>query len=105
MAKTKTMKKAAKPVKLTPSAKPRKKSELYNILAEHTELSRKQVAAVFEALGKVMAVDLAKPGDGPFDNLQRHVPSRPMGETISRSIRPVHCLLARGSESAVRRES
>lgn len=62
MAKTKTTKKTAKSVKLSPSAKPRKKSELYNLIAEHTELSRKQVASVFDTLGKVMAVDLAKPG-------------------------------------------
>jgi hypothetical protein len=55
---------AKKPAKLTQASKPRKKSELYNILAEHTDLSRKQVAGVFEALGKVMAVDLAKPSDG-----------------------------------------
>lgn len=60
----KAKKAAPKPVKLSPSGKPRKKSELYNIIAEHTELSRKQVAAVFEALGKVMAVDLAKPSEG-----------------------------------------
>lgn len=69
MAKTKSMKGGAKkasskPVKLTPASKQRKKSELYNIIAEHTELSRKQVAAVFDTLGKVMAVDLAKPADG-----------------------------------------
>jgi len=70
MAKTKMMKPAAKkaaapkPMKLSASAKPRKKSELYNLIADHTELSRKQVAAVFETLGKVMAVDLAKPSDG-----------------------------------------
>ena len=69
MAKTKTSKAGAKKpapkaLKLSASAKPRKKSELYNIIAEHTELSRKQVASVFDALGKVMAVDLAKPGDG-----------------------------------------
>lgn len=67
MAKTKSMKggakkPAAKPMKLSASSKPRKKSELYNIIAEHTELSRKQVAMVFDTLGKVMAVDLAKPG-------------------------------------------
>ncbi len=63
MAKMKTpAKKAPKPVKLSASAKPRTKSELFNLLAEHAELSRKQVSAVFEALGKVMAVDLAKPG-------------------------------------------
>lgn len=54
---------AKKPAKLTPASKVRKKSELFQIIAEHTELSRKQVAGVFEALGKVMAVDLAKPSD------------------------------------------
>lgn len=55
-----------KPAKLSASAKPRKKSELFQLIAEHTELSRKQVAGVFEALGKVMSVDLAKPtGDKP----------------------------------------
>ena len=70
MAKTKTMKPAAKkaaapkPMKISASSKLRKKSELFNLIAEHTELSRKQVSAVFETLGKVMAVDLAKPGDG-----------------------------------------
>ncbi len=69
MAKTKSMKGGAKkaspkPIKLSPAAKQRKKSELYNLIAEHTELSRKQVAAVFDTLGRVMAVDLAKPGDG-----------------------------------------
>jgi len=53
---------APKPAKLTASAKPRKKSELFAILAEHVEgISKKQVAGVFEALGKVIGVDLAKP--------------------------------------------
>ncbi|MBL9001639.1 MAG: HU family DNA-binding protein [Phycisphaerae bacterium] len=51
-----------KPPKLTASGKPRKKSELFGILAEHVPgVSKKQVAGVFEALGKVIAVDLAKP--------------------------------------------
>ena len=31
---------------------------MYQILAEHNDLSRRQVAGVFEALSKVMAVDL-----------------------------------------------
>ena len=54
--------KVSKPTKLVASAKPRKKSELFSILAEHVEgLSKKQVAGVFEALGKVISVDLAKP--------------------------------------------
>lgn len=55
---------APKPAKLSPSAKPRKKSELYNILASHVGISRKQVAGVFESLAKVMSVDLAKPSEG-----------------------------------------
>lgn len=53
-----------KPPKLSQSAKPRKKSELYQVLGDHVGLSRKQIAGVFEALGKVMAVDLAKPSEG-----------------------------------------
>jgi hypothetical protein len=55
---------APKPAKLTASAKPRKKSELFTIIAEHAGVSRKQVSGVFEALGKVMSVDLAKPSAG-----------------------------------------
>ncbi|HLP83457.1 MAG TPA: HU family DNA-binding protein [Phycisphaerales bacterium] len=55
---------APKPAKLTASAKPRKKSELFTIIAEHAGISRKQVAGVFDAMGKVMAVDLAKPAAG-----------------------------------------
>lgn len=54
-------KSAPKPPKLTASDKPRGKSELYRVLGDHTGLARKQVAAVFETLGKVMATDLAKP--------------------------------------------
>lgn len=52
---------APKPPKLTQAIKPRKKSELYTTIAEHTGLSRKEVASVFDAMGKIMGVDLAKP--------------------------------------------
>ncbi len=52
---------APKPAKLTASSKPRKKSELFSILGEHNGLSRKQIAGIFETLGKVISVDLAKP--------------------------------------------
>ncbi len=52
---------APKPPKLVQASKLRKKSELYQVIAEHSLLSRKQVAGVFEAMGKIMAVDLAKP--------------------------------------------
>lgn len=50
--------------KLAASSKPRKKSELYTLIAEHTDLNRKQVASVFDTLSKVMTVDLAKPSAG-----------------------------------------
>ncbi len=57
---------APKTPKLVASAKPRKKGELFSLLGDHTQLTRKQVAAVFETLGKVMATDLAKPkADSP----------------------------------------
>ncbi len=58
--------KPAKAPKITASSGPRKKSELYTVIAAHTDLSRKQVAHVFEVMGQVMAADLAKPGqDSP----------------------------------------
>lgn len=60
----KAPKKAPAPKKIAAAAKMRKKSELYTLLAEHTELSRKQVAGVFDTLARVMTVDLAKPTDG-----------------------------------------
>ncbi len=48
--------------KLVASIKPRKKSELYSTLADHVgDVTKKQVAAVFEALQKVIGADLAKP--------------------------------------------
>lgn len=51
-----------KPAKLSASAKPRKKGELFGLIAEHVGgISKKQVASVFEVLGKVISVDLAKP--------------------------------------------
>ncbi|MBX3365282.1 MAG: HU family DNA-binding protein [Phycisphaeraceae bacterium] len=58
--------KTAKAPKIAASGKPRKKSELYTVIAAHTGLARKQVAQVFEVMGQVMAADLAKPGkDSP----------------------------------------
>jgi len=60
--KTKNTPKGAKaPTKISATSKVRTKSEVYTTIAEHTGLARKQVAQVFEVLGRVMAVDLAKP--------------------------------------------
>ena len=57
----KTTKAAAKaPAKISPSKKPRTKGELYSTIAEHTQLSRKQVASVFDTMGRIIAADLTK---------------------------------------------
>lgn len=65
----KMMKKAAapkKPGKIEPAKdKPRTKGSLFGTIAEHTELSRKQVAGVFDAMAAIMAADLTK-GCGKF---------------------------------------
>ncbi len=61
MAKKTAKKAAAKPAKITASAKPRKKTEIFTIIAEHNGLARKQVSGVFETLSAIMAADLAKP--------------------------------------------
>jgi hypothetical protein len=52
---------AWKPPKVSASATPRKKSELYTLLGESAGISRKQVSQVFETLGAVIAADVAKP--------------------------------------------
>lgn len=47
--------------------KPRSKSEVLGTIAEHTELSRKQVSEVFEVMGRLIAADLKKDAVGTFN--------------------------------------
>ncbi len=52
---------ATKPAKITGArGKPRTKSEIFSIIAEHNDISRKQVAGVFNTLGDIISVDLKK---------------------------------------------
>ncbi|VAX38929.1 Histone-like bacterial DNA-binding protein [hydrothermal vent metagenome] len=55
---------AAKPARITAAAKPRTKSEVFNILAENAGISKKEVASVFETLGTIVKADLSKRGPG-----------------------------------------
>ena len=55
---------AAKPTRITAAAKPRTKSEVFNILAENAGISKKEVATVFETLGSIVKADLSKRGPG-----------------------------------------
>ncbi|MBX6314950.1 MAG: HU family DNA-binding protein [Isosphaeraceae bacterium] len=51
-----------------PGVKPRSatKSEVYSNLAEKTNLTKKQVASVFDALGEMIHKELSKKGPGQF---------------------------------------
>ncbi|MCK6483595.1 MAG: HU family DNA-binding protein [Phycisphaerae bacterium] len=48
------------------SAKPRTKSEVFNVISQKSGLTRKQVASVFDGLQEVIKNDLGKRGPGLF---------------------------------------
>jgi len=59
---------AAKPAKITGAkGKPRTKSEVLNVLAEHSGVSKKEVAAVFDTMHAMIAADLKKGNAGAFN--------------------------------------
>jgi len=49
----------------TKSAKPKTKSEIFSLIAEKTDLKKKDISAVFDTLTELMAKDL-KRGPGVF---------------------------------------
>jgi len=62
----KTAKKAApapKPSKIAGAPKPRSKGDIYRTIAEHTGISRKQAAGVFDIMSRMIAADLGKGTD------------------------------------------
>jgi len=63
MAKTAAKKKAPR---VKAAEKARTKSQIFMDIAEQTELSRKQVAAVFDAMGTLIGKDLSRRGPGTF---------------------------------------
>jgi len=58
--KTMTKKAAAPTLKIPRAEKPRSKSELYALLADHAGVTKAQVSKVFDGLAEVMAKDLSK---------------------------------------------
>jgi nucleoid DNA-binding protein len=64
--KAKAAKAAAKPltIKISPASKTRTKGEIYNSIAGHSGLPRKQVVAVFQGLEALLSADLSKKGPG-----------------------------------------
>jgi len=73
--------------------KPRTKSEIFSDIANQTELSRKQVAGVFEAMGNLIRKDL-KSGPGVFTvpglmKIKRiQKPARPARKGVPNPFRP-----------------
>ena len=55
-----------KPLKVSASAKPRSKGDVYGTIGEHAGIHRRDVAAVFHALGSLIKADLSKAGAGVF---------------------------------------
>ena len=62
MAKRKTKKKK----KSTTEVKPRTKSQIFGDISESTELTRREVASVFDAMAGLMKKDLGRRGPGMF---------------------------------------
>ena len=55
-----------KPLKVTAASTPRSKSDVFGTIAQHAGLHRRDVAAVFHALGSLIKADLSKSGAGVF---------------------------------------
>lgn len=53
-----------KPVKVAASKKARSRSEVFQTIAQHSGVHRRDVAAVFHALGGIIRSDLSKGGAG-----------------------------------------
>ncbi len=63
----KTAKTTAKAdAKTAPAAKPATKTEIYSALADKTNLSKKDVAAVFDGLSELIQKEIGKKGPGQF---------------------------------------
>ncbi len=91
-------------LKIPAADKPRTKSQIFSILAEDCNLSRKEVSHVFDSLEKTMAADLGKRGPhvftvpGLMKITRKHRPARKAkpgknpftGEDIMIKARPAH---------------
>ncbi len=84
VAKKTTRKKTAKkapakkaPAKIKGSAAPRTKSQIFNTIAEATEMSRKEVTAVVSTLESMMVADLKKGTAVKFMGMKMTVKKKP----------------------------
>ncbi len=96
MAKRKTKTKARTTRKTSGSneLKPRTKSQIYGEISEATDLTRREVASVFEAMSSLMKKDLGRRGPGAFTVpglmkvVKVHKPRRPARKGVPNPFRP-----------------
>lgn len=97
---------AAKPAKISSSAKPRTKGEIFRIIAENNGVSRKQVAGVFDTLGRIAAADLGKGTPVNVGGLMkitvRTRPARPAGERMDPFTKQVRMFPAKPAAKVVK---
>jgi nucleoid DNA-binding protein len=55
-----------KPLRIGAASKTRSKSDVFSTISEHVGVARRDVAAVFHALGSMIKADLSKSGSGVF---------------------------------------
>jgi nucleoid DNA-binding protein len=55
-----------KPVKIVAAKAPRSKSEVFDTVAQHVGVRRRDVAGMFHVLGSIIRADLSKGGPGVF---------------------------------------
>jgi nucleoid DNA-binding protein len=90
MAKRKTKKKTAS----RGDNSPRTKSQIYGAIAEQTDLTRREVASVFDVMAQLMKKDLSTRGPGQFTVpgllkvVKIHKPSRPARKNVPNPFRP-----------------
>jgi nucleoid DNA-binding protein len=86
---TKRKKTTRKTASRTTEMKPRTKSQLFGDIADQTELTKRDVAAVFDAMAEIIRKDLGRRGPGTFTvpglmKIQKvHKPRRPARKGIN----------------------
>jgi nucleoid DNA-binding protein len=79
----------AKPVKVSASAKPRSKGEVFATIAQHVGIHRRDVAAVVHVMGSIIKADLSK-GINPFTKEQVMFKAKPARNVVR--VRPLKAL-------------
>lgn len=75
--KTTTTRAKATPIKIKGSADSRTKSQIFNTIAEATDMSRKEITTVFGALESMVVADLKKGTDVKFMGMKMSVKKKP----------------------------